>query len=223
TLVDFGSGARGSKDWLNPPVLAELDSDTGTLYLNMGPRAGQRIVNGEPYLKWPAFVNIRINYSQIHGPAIGNDGDEIFEVRRNGDGTVIVGAFGFEQIYGLDGIGGVEITKIVADGGEGNDQIFVANEVWIDADLQGGVGNDTIVGGGGSDLIQGDAGADTLTGNSGDDFIYGHNETNTNDDNGDDVLDGKRGEDFLEGGGGADIILGGRDDDEIYGGTGDDY
>ncbi|MCP4707467.1 MAG: calcium-binding protein, partial [Planctomycetes bacterium] len=230
TLVDFGSGARGSKDWLNPPVLAELDSETGTLYLNMGPRAGQRVANGEPYFEWMVFdfetgiyEKFRLNYSQKHGPAIGNDGDEIFEVRRNGNGTVIVGAFGFEQIYGLDGIGGVEITKIVADGGEGNDQIFVANEVWIDADLRGGAGNDTIVGGGGIDLIQGDAGADILTGNSGDDFIYGHNETNTNDDDGDDVLVGKRGEDFLEGGGGADIILGGRDDDEIYGGTGDDY
>jgi hypothetical protein len=70
TLISFELGCEP------PPVLATLDWDDGTLYLNMGDRAAFR-VNGDL-----------------------TDGDEAFTVTALGSGSVLVDAFGFQQVYG---------------------------------------------------------------------------------------------------------------------------
>ncbi|MGE3821818.1 MAG: hypothetical protein AB7I30_20585, partial [Isosphaeraceae bacterium] len=117
------------------PRLARVDSD-GVLRLNVGPAASAR----------------------LNGSAV--DGDESITVRHVGGSAgaedVEVTGFGVSQIYR-------GVRSIVADGGEGNDVIEIAEGVLSDVDLQGGPGRDT--------LIHRGVGAATLRGGPDDDVI----------------------------------------------------
>jgi Ca2+-binding RTX toxin-like protein len=62
--------------------------------------------------------------------------------------------------------------------------------------------------------INGDLGDNTLIGTSGDDIIFG--------DDGNDIIKGAEGNDDLQGGAGDDVITGGSGDDIIHGGSGSD-
>jgi len=195
-----------------PPVLAELASD-GTLTLNMGPRAALRLTGDI------------------------TDGDEEFTITRLSKDAVLVSAFEHSQIYGGPDQG-IAVTKIIADGGQGNDSIIISDNVQIDAVLYGGVGADRLEGGGGNDTIEGGAGGvmpaelqagesrsqylDILRGNSGDDVLYGHSASGVGDDAEQDLLYGGDGNDRLYGGLGDDTLYGDRGNDIVYGQNGQD-
>jgi hypothetical protein len=61
--------------------------------------------------------------------------------------------------------------RIVMYGSDGNDQIAVASNIPVDADLHGGPGNDRLTGGLGNDFLDGGLGVDTLMGGGGDDTL----------------------------------------------------
>ncbi len=188
-----------------PPILATLDDADGTLYLNMGDRSVFR----------------------EHGDL--TDGDESFRIKPLGADSVMVEAFGFTQVYGS--LQDVEpgqprraaVTRIVGNGGNGNDVIEIDPGVLDPVELRGGSGDDIIIAGGGAAFIQGGAGKDVLKGSSKADRIYGHSEsgwvTMTPPD---DILVGRGGNDQLHGQGGADQLDGGDGNDSLYGGVGKD-
>jgi Ca2+-binding RTX toxin-like protein/streptogramin lyase len=209
-LLDFNFGCSTEAP-PGTPVLGEVAAD-GTLTLNMGPRAAQRL---------------RFNIV---------DGDETFTVTRVGPGStrgekLRVSAFGFDQDFD-------NVTKIVADGGYGDDTITVGAGVQSPAYLAGGPGDDhlTYLGSGNATLIGGD-GNDELRGGSGNDVLYGDDPNNPSA-TGDDTLFGGGGNDLLDGGPGNDLLygddpadpsvigndtlIGGPGDDTLYGGPGND-
>lgn len=189
------------------PILA-TDMENGTLQLNIGPNAIDRL-NGDT-----------------------RDGDEAFEVKlEGGEVKVKSAALGTDwQNYGPG------FTHIVGLGGQGNDSMefsgFDASTITFN--LQGGVGDDTIkfiedagvvapaMGAGA--IIKGDRGNDTLIGGHLNDIIYGGQ--------GNDHIEGGRGYDILFGdegtlqslGGGSGESIGTRitgldGNDVIYGGS----
>ncbi len=225
TIADFSAGCTSMP--ANPPVLATVLGD-GTLRLNMGPYAADR-VNGDV-----------------------TDGNESFTVtpvstQSDGTETVIVTAFNYVQTY-------TGVTKIYGEGGNGDDTITLAPgvtspaELWGDfnpgnpdnggasasgndtlgasdgaATLHGGGGDDQLTAGIGSATMYGDAGKDLLIGGPASDSLDG------GDDNdsvygmgGNDTLLGGAGDDYLDGGDGNDSIDGGDGNDHLIGGPGDD-
>lgn len=108
---------------------------------------------------------------------------------------------------------GISISRIVMDGGAGNDKLELDNTVGVGASVTGGDGNDTLIGSSGGDTLDGGAGNDSLTGNAGDDSLTG--------DAGNDTLLGSDGNDTLSGGMGADSMDGGAGTDTVtYAGEG---
>ncbi|MCA9139007.1 MAG: right-handed parallel beta-helix repeat-containing protein, partial [Planctomycetales bacterium] len=177
---------------VSAPTLATLvpgsNPDELTLLLNMGPRAGFR-----------QTVNTF-------------DGDEAFLVENTGTPGVVKVSFGpFSQVYGQPG---KIITKVVADGGNGDDVIVAADGFNIAVDFYGGLGNDFIVGGILNDTISGGSGRDTLVGGLGDDRLDGGSDA--------DEVRGGEGADTLYGGTGWDSLYGGNGNDRIYGESGND-
>ena len=187
-----------------PPILATLDDADGTLYLNMGDRSVFR----------------------EHGDL--TDGAESFRIKPLGADSVMVEAFGYTQVYGTlqDVAPGqprrAAVTRIVANGGNGNDVIEIDPGVLDPAELRGGNGDDIIIAGGGAAFIQGGAGRDVLKGSSADDRIYGFSESGNGDDGAPDDIQGRGGNDQLYGQGGADQLDGGEGNDSLYGGAGKD-
>ncbi|MCA9137168.1 MAG: hypothetical protein KDB00_10425, partial [Planctomycetales bacterium] len=190
-LFNFDNVCRASVS-VPMPVLAGLSGD-GTLSLNMGPRADQRLeVN-------TADGNEEFSISFVSGTA--------------DNATVTVSALGYNQTYS-------GVRRIVADGGLGNDKIVVRPDVPVPVSLSGGDGNDVITHlGSGAGTLSGDAGndnilgsgqGDTIRGGSGNDELRGRG--------GDDSISGGSGRDTIHGGTGEDTISGGDDDDTIFGG-----
>src|SRR5262249_31919917 len=139
TLVSFDLTCEGTT-----PIIGTLDSD-GTLKLNIGPRADQRV-----------FGNT-------------TDGDEEVEIRHE-SGTadsedVTVRAFGVTQVFR-------GVKRIEGDAGSGNDTID-AGGVLVPVTFHGGTGNDNLVAGNGASLLEGDDGNDTLTGGNGPTTVRG--------------------------------------------------
>lgn len=143
-----------------------------------------------------------------------------------------------------------QASRLVINGGDGNDKISVDSKVKNDLvimggagsdTIQGGSGDDTIVGGKGNDTIKGGAGDDRITddsginkiyGQSGNDVLIAHSESTSKSSNlsnqiyggaGNDYLEGGNGKDHLSGGEGYDVLYGLGGNDELYGGKGDDY
>jgi Ca2+-binding RTX toxin-like protein len=201
TLVDFGFDDSGNIE----PRLATLTN--GNLRLNMGRSAGQR-----------GFENTAFN----------QDNNEVFKVEHvsgtAGNETVKVTAFGVSQVFN-------GVSKILAEGGEGNDTIDLSSGVkaesilWGDFDpaigpATGAEGNDRLSAGLGLARLYGGGGNDYLTaeqfgpGNvapsrTGLAYLYGGN--------GDDELAGSEGTDYLFGNAGRDQISGNGGDDYLYG------
>ena len=164
-------------------------------------------------------------------------------IDKNNDGTkeeyYIVTAYGVSQEYPAAGI-----TRITADGGDGDDRITIGKDITADVVINGGTGNDTIRvlgtgrvtvnggdgddelyvtnaaaasvdGGNGNDTIQADTALPaSLFGGAGNDLLMGGS--------GDDLLDGGDGDDELRGGAGGDRLVGGVGNDILDGGEGDD-
>ncbi|SDB46048.1 calcium-binding protein [Bauldia litoralis] len=95
--------------------------------------------------------------------------------------------------------------QVELDGGTGKDTLIGSKG---DDDLYGGKGNDSIDGGKGDDDIYGDDGKDTIDGGKGGDLIEGGA--------GDDRIDGNKGGDLISGGLGRDIMTGGKGADGFY-------
>ncbi|HTD67143.1 MAG TPA: calcium-binding protein, partial [Candidatus Limnocylindria bacterium] len=162
----------------------------GELHLNMGSRNGQRgIADG-------AANEI---YIVEH---VGSDSaGEIVRVKFSGR----------EKIYR-------GVTKIIAEGGDGDDHIYVAEGVTSDVEFHGGAGNDV--------FIYGGQGTAQIYGDDGFDYIVTEAQTGslgTFDDDGVQrtaILDGGNGEDYIvHDGHGIARIEGGAGDDKIYGGS----
>jgi Ca2+-binding RTX toxin-like protein len=185
---------------INPPsepVLANLNS--GTLTINMGTHAGDRLVQNT------------------------EDGDETFYIKHvggtAGDETIEVRSSLFDNVVQTFN----HVKSVVAFGGAGDDQIILSG-ITSSMVLDGGAGNDIIrldgagISGGtmssGNAVIRAGKGDDTVYGGSGNDRIYG--------DTGDDYIDAGAGDDYVEAGSGNDTIHGGTGKDTIYGGSGND-
>lgn len=128
-----------------------------------------------------------------------------------------------------------DITKIVADGGAGNDRIRIDDKfgaIGVPVEFTGGAGDDTLRGGNGSDVLNGGEGNDEIRGEGGADTLVGGADNDTirggasNDDlrggAGRDSLLGQASDDSLRGGRGDDTLSGGRGDDHVEGGRGRD-
>jgi len=116
----------------------------------------------------------------------------------------------------INGLGGTDVQRVVADGGDGDDIINGA-ATGVQLLLRGGNGNDTLTGGRANDIIEGGTGNDVIKGGAGNDTISG--------DMGDDCLNGGDGTDTLLGGDGNDWLNGGgadADPDVLIGGVGGD-
>ena len=217
TILEFNWSCP---DEVLPPVLAELAPD-GTLRLNMGPRAGNRL------------------------RGCTQDRNESFTVSQQvieNEDKVVVSALGFEQEFPA-----ADVLRIYGEGGLGNDTIRLQNSLnpTITAELYGDFLGDTddgpeatdangraddgidnedrlyappgggiIRGGDGNDRLRGGDGIDIMDGGSGDDQLTG--------DDSDDVLSGGSNNDFIRGDTGDDTLSGGQGDDRLYGRSGHD-
>ncbi len=171
------------------------DEAGGDLYLNMGSRGTDRYMASDAYLALD---------EQEEGFTIEQiDGNE------NG-GTLKVTAFGRTRTY-------QNVTSLHADGGTGDDQIIIMDNVKIPVYINGGSGDDMIINKG--------SGTSVIDGGSGEDYIESWG-------NGANILNGGEGSDYIiyagsgtatiHGGGGNDMIFGGAGNDYIYGDAGDD-
>lgn len=107
------------------------------------------------------------------------------------------------------------VTRIVINGGGGDDYVGVVEDVLVTVEAHGGAGDDELFAGGGADQLYGDGGADSLGGDLGNDLLDGGADD-------DQHVDGDLGKDTVLGGAGNDRIFGGHGNDTVSGGTGDD-
>ena len=196
-LIDFSkSPCNPAAPPPPPPVIAGVDPLTGVLTLFMGPNVGMRqnVNSTDPN---ETFLVTHVNDA---GSVVGDE-------------TVDVTAFGYTQRV-------PHVKSIFADGGDGNDTITVGEGVLSDAELHGGVGDDTLTYlGTGHAQLYGDAGNDRLTAgpHSGDSQLTSGD--------GHDVLIAGGGNDTLRANGGPGDhaeMYAGAGHDTLYGGLGDD-
>ena len=145
--------------------------------------------------------------------------DGTLDVTVNGEAYAVTMAEGQElTIRSGGGDDVIEVAanvtvNIVADTGDGADQVDIAGSG--DNRVDAGAGDDRVtLSGGGRNDIFGGRGNDTLQGGSGVDVIHGGD--------GDDSIDGGAGRNFLEGGAGNDTIRSRGAGDMVSGGVGDD-
>ncbi len=185
-----------------PEPLLASDMGDGTLRLNMGEYASER----------------------IHGNT--DDVEEHFNVFVDGGGDVWVEATIDGQFYDQNYGSQTKYDHIMGHAGLGDDSIDLSGMTagsYLTSDLTGGSGNDILIGGAGKDVIYGETGIDTLLGGDNDDFIDG----GSGDDKisgglGNDILHGRLDDDIILGDGGNDIITGEQGEDIISAGSGDD-
>ena len=231
------------------PEPAAYDEATGTLTLNIGEDAADRLAldmtdgaerfivkhiadeaGGETVeVNWEGFVEEFKGVKLIYVKNAGKKNDYI-DLRGTNSPVDISLGDGNDTIYLGDGGGTI-------DGGEGDDTIIGGGAGLV---IRGGGGRDKISVFG-TATIHGDDGADDITGSDGDDEIYGgggsdHIVSGLGDDTieggsgndfidsglGDDVVDGEDGADEIRGGDGNDRLQGGNGDDLLLGGSGDD-
>ncbi len=135
--------------------------------------------------------------------------DDKIDVTSKPNDSVVVSINGREYTYTAE-----EASRLIIDGGEGNDEITIDKGVTQNMYVLGGDGDDTIKGGSGNDRLYGGAGDDYIRGGDGDDRIFGGE--------GNDKLKGSSGKDYIEGGAGNDNMNGGSGYDVLYGLSGDD-
>jgi Ca2+-binding RTX toxin-like protein len=124
----------------------------------------------------------------------------LFQVEKNGDGTVTV--------YITENSGGY----------------IYESRAGKDDDLIGASGHDFLIGSSGDNKIHGQDGDDRLEGRGGDDLLTGGNGKDfVSGGTGDDTGIGGRGHDTIDGGAGNDLLIGGDGNDTIYGDTEDDH
>jgi hypothetical protein len=153
----------------------------------------------------------------------GTDAADDIEIHLQIDdpGTLVVEEGDVQQTFAL-----ADVTKIVADGGAGDDRIRIDDRfgtIAVPVQFSGGAGTDELRGGAGADLLDGGAGDDNLRGGGGADTLLGGSGSDTlRGGAADDSLSGGRGRDRMLGQAGDDSLLGARGDDTLLGGQGDD-
>lgn len=116
-----------------------------------------------------------------------------------------------------------DVSSLSIDLGNGDDRLEIADDVAIDAWINGGKGNDKLRGGGGNDWISGGHGHDRLDGGLGNDHLAGeHGDDKLSGGEGDDSLSGGQGHDWLSGDAGNDDLHGDQGHDKLSGGDGED-
>ena len=174
-----------------PPKPAELLPE-GVLRLNMGPHA-EDFQNGFSEDGHEHFTVVQISPDEGFG----------------GSGITV-------EVTGINGTSATErytgVTRIIADGGQGDDRIIIDSSVTVPTVIRGGAGNDYLIGGSGLNRIEGEEGDDELIGGTGGNTIYGGV--------GNDVLMGSNSIDTLQGGEGDDELFGFGGSDLLDGGVG---
>ena len=186
TLADFSFGCP-------PPVptddlgLATIKGQANVAYINAGDRAESRAING-----------IKGSDGKLRA-----DADEYFFVEQRENGSLLITAFGLSDINGHPKKGGagdddIPPTRIIANMGNGDDQMVLEDHVVTPAQMTGGDGDDLLGGGLGEDTLDGGANSDRLIGGGAKDTLIGGD--------GDDYLEGGAGGDTLNGGVGTDQV-----------------
>ncbi len=170
TLGSFSfGGSNDNADW-------NLGAKSGgTLTLNVGSLAGNR-----------ADLANRL------------DNAERMELSLAPDGTLKVIHIGGAVATAVREQTFTNITHVIADGGNFDDELVLAEGLLVTTSLRGGVGNDILGGGDSRDTLFGDADNDVLFGYEGNDSLFGGL--------GNDFLNGGQGADTLFGDGGTDRI-----------------
>src|SRR5262245_4724685 len=127
----------------------------------------------------------------------GDAGDNTITVSRDAAGTILVNGGTVAVRGGTPTV--ANTTRTSVSGMAGNDTIALdeVNGALPQANLFGGVGNDTLIGGSGADRLYGRAGDDSLLGKGGNDQLFG--------------------------GSGNDVLTGGTGDDQAFGQAGNDH
>ncbi|MCR5662200.1 MAG: hypothetical protein K6G50_08740 [bacterium] len=154
-------------------------------------------------------------------------GNDEIHVSKGTNGGIVVSVNGEEYSYTRS-----EAEKLIIDGGKGNDNITVDEDVTLDVNITGGKGNDRITGGSGNDIIIDNYDSNVIDGGSGDDLLMANGNSSKNwfartwdslwGEHPNNVVRGGEGNDYIEGGFGNDTISGGAGDDYIYGLSGND-
>lgn len=168
-----------------------------------------------------------------------NDVFTVIEIAGPNGPITVVQAYGRSQSF-------TGITKIVADGGLGNDHFVIDKSVHVNAVLNGGFSDDdldyrgtgsaTLKGGAGNDVLRGGNGAkNVLLGETGNDTISGGGTDGTTmnifgisaadgvtDDANDDLMQGGKGHNLMHGGSGNDRLYAGPLNDSLFGDVGND-
>lgn len=232
------------------PKLATADTESETLYLNMGSRATDRGGNLE------GEINESFTVRQIDLDDSGNARIEVAAFKQVQ--TFVLGPCAPKSCDPPTPQSPPAEWTIVADGSTGADKIRFhpgqVMEVATDGAISvrtvpftlpviasGGAGNDEIVGGDGADQLYGDrvllaedrltlkvdvdepagSGNDTIDAGAGDDFISaGAGNDTVTAGPGQDDVRGGLGADNIDGGAGADRVVGGPDNDRLSGGPG---
>ncbi len=167
-------------EFTRAPKLATVLED-GTLQLNMGDFAGERL-NGD----------LRDGDEHFRVESLGSD-IRVTWVGSNPGGRAFFNDFDASEITGVLAVAGagndvVDVSRVTRprmryeiDGGAGNDRILggvIDSETLAGEDaptgiFRGGDGSDEIVGTAGRDLIVGGAGDDRIFGGGGDDVVFG--------------------------------------------------
>jgi Ca2+-binding RTX toxin-like protein len=134
-------------------------------------------------------------------------------VHRTGDNEITVSINGKDTVFGSCD----PITKVVIDGGNQADKLVI-NEtdrpLNLPVEMNGRIGDDTLIGGAGDDTLKGGVDDDSIDGNGGNDMLMGQN--------GEDAVHGGDGDDQVLGGAGNDTVTGGAGNDSIWGNAGHD-
>jgi Ca2+-binding RTX toxin-like protein len=105
----------------------------------------------------------------------GGEGSDHIQVLPNPDGGVIVRAYdsNHQEIFSRS-FSAEEAQHLRIEGGQGDDQIAVSQNVHYGVHIEGGEGDDSLWGGSGNDEIRGGAGDDLIDGGLGaDEFELG--------------------------------------------------
>lgn len=157
---------------------------------------------------------------------LGTDGSDLINGGHGND--EIDGFAGADLIFGGAGDDTIEGGSYYSEtsnegatifGGDGMDSIKAQS--YLDFELSGGEGDDTIRGSYGDDTIFGDEGNDLLVGGEDDDWSVRSNDSMYGGE-GNDTLIGGIGDDSLYGDEGDDFLIGGEDADFLSGGEGSD-
>jgi hypothetical protein len=163
----------------------------------------------------------------------GTTGNDRIEVSREAGGDVIAVINGLSTRFGT-----TDVAKIVVNGGDGNDIIELAPSINLNAQLNGGKGNDSLRGGAASNEFIGGAGSDTVDYSTATAGVKVTLDNAANDGKGTDNvrsdvenvigssfgdnLTGNAASNLFVGGGGNDTIKGGAGRDILIGGAGAD-